>query len=103
MREVRREDTRPPEQAFLGWREDWEWFKSYLEEFIDAGNDRAVVVCRSVGKGRRSGVEVEMVAGEVWGFREGKISSLFIYRDKSEALAAAGLAQQSRDGSGANS
>ena len=81
------------EQAFLGWREDWEWFKSFLEEFIDAGEDRAVVVCRNVGKGRRSGVEVEMVAGEVWGFQDGKIASLFVYRDRKEALGAVGLSE----------
>src|SRR5919108_2880602 len=73
-----RKGRQAAEEAFLGWREDWEWFRSYLEEFIDAGDDRAVVICRNIGKGRRSGVEIEMIAGEVWGFRDGKIASLFV-------------------------
>jgi ketosteroid isomerase-like protein len=76
-------------EGFVEWRKDWESFTSHLEEFIDLGDDRAVVICRNMGKGRMSGAELDMVAGEVWGFRDGKIASLSVYRDKAEALEAA--------------
>jgi ketosteroid isomerase-like protein len=77
--------------GFLGWREQWKEFTSELEEFIDLGGDRAVVVCHSSGVGKHSGIEIDMHAGEIWTFGEGKITSMVLYRDRGEALEAAGL------------
>jgi ketosteroid isomerase-like protein len=79
--------------AFHGWREQWKWFVSELEEFIELDDDRAVVVCHSRGQGRRSGIEIDMHAGEIWAFREGKIAGMVLYRSRQEALEAAGLSE----------
>jgi uncharacterized protein len=60
------------------------------EEFTDAG-DRVVIWYRVVGRGKGSGVEVEMHQGSVWTFREGKIVRVEGYMDRDKALEAAGL------------
>jgi ketosteroid isomerase-like protein len=78
-------------EGFLCWRQEWESFTSELDEFIDLGDDRAVVICRDRGRGRRSGAEIQAQTGEIWAFKDGKISGLFQYRNAEEALEAAGL------------
>jgi ketosteroid isomerase-like protein len=77
--------------GFMGWREQWESFTSNLDEFIDLGDNRAVLIVRNRGRGRRSGVEIDEQAGEIWGFRDGKISSLELFNTPEDALEAAGL------------
>jgi ketosteroid isomerase-like protein len=75
------------------WREvlrGWDDFRTGpIEELIEAG-DQIVVFSRLVGRGRRSGVEVDARRGAVFTFREGKITRLFL-ADREEALEAAGL------------
>jgi ketosteroid isomerase-like protein len=70
--------------------EMWDSFQIEPEEFIDAG-DNVFVASRISGRGR-GGVEAEMRAFAIWTLREGKVS-LFRggYRDRAEALEAAGL------------
>lgn len=71
--------------------EVWEDFEITPLEFIDVG-DNLVVANRISGKGRGSGVEVEMVLFGVCTFREGKVLRLTGgFRDQGEALEAAGL------------
>jgi ketosteroid isomerase-like protein len=71
--------------------EMWEDFQITPLEFIDAG-DSLVVANRISGKGRRSGVEVDMVLFGVCAFREGKVLRLTGgFRDRGEALKAVGL------------
>jgi ketosteroid isomerase-like protein len=53
--------------------EMWEDFQIEPEEFVDAG-DNVFVASRMSGRGRGSGVEVEMRAFAVWTLREGKVS-----------------------------
>jgi ketosteroid isomerase-like protein len=70
--------------------EMWDSFQIEPEEFIDAG-DNVFVASRLSGRGR-DGVEAEMRAFAVWTLREGKVSRFRGgYRDRAEALAAAGL------------
>ncbi len=47
------------------------------------------VICRDYGTGRLSGVEIDMSAGEIWGFQEGKVRSVTVFRDCEEAQSAA--------------
>jgi hypothetical protein len=50
------------------------------------------VANRISGRGRDSGVEAEMRTFGIWTFREGKVSRFTGgYRDRAEALKAAGL------------
>jgi ketosteroid isomerase-like protein len=70
--------------------EVWEEFRIVPEEFIDAG-DHVVTRVTIRGKGKGSGVEVTMQLFNIWTFRESKVVRIVGgYRDRSEALAAAG-------------
>jgi ketosteroid isomerase-like protein len=82
-------------EGFKRWVENvdevWERFEAELEEIVD-GADRVVSAVRMSGRGRGSGVEVDMRVFQVWHFREGKLVRLTGgYRDRAEALEAAGL------------
>lgn len=71
--------------------EVWENFEIEPQEFIDAG-DHVVAAVRISGKGRGSGVKVGMELFNVWTLRDGKVMKLTGgYRDRAEALQAAGL------------
>jgi ketosteroid isomerase-like protein len=61
-------------------------------EYIDAG-DNLIVMTRTVGKGRGSGVEVDATVAHVWTIRDGKAHRLRLLGDRGEALEAAGLSE----------
>jgi ketosteroid isomerase-like protein len=82
-------------EGFLRWirsvEEIWDQFDVLPEEFIDAG-DQVVVAIRRSGKGKGSGVAVDMLTFNIWAFRDGKVWRLIGgYRNREEALEAAGL------------
>ena len=64
------------------------------QEFIDAG-ELVVMPLQWWGRGRLSGVEVAERRGETWVFtvRDGTIAAVQEYRNKREALEAAGLSE----------
>src|SRR5918912_1009390 len=64
------------------------WFEP--ERVLDAG-DRVVVLVRVVAEGGVSGIPTERETAHVWTARHGRLSSIQIYRDRAEALEAAGL------------
>jgi ketosteroid isomerase-like protein len=68
----------------------WAEFRFEPERFIGAG-DQVVVFVRFVGKGRASGVPIELPVGHVWTIRDGRLKSCRAYRDRSDALEAVGL------------
>ena len=65
-------------------------FEIELEEIVDAG-DEIVVIAHQKGIGRASGAAVEKRLPQVWTVRDGKAVRWRIYRERAEALAAAGL------------
>jgi ketosteroid isomerase-like protein len=67
----------------------WEEIRFEPLEYIDAG-EKVVVTARLVGRGKKSGVEVNRTWAYVWTLRDGKALSLVGYDDRAEALAAAG-------------
>jgi ketosteroid isomerase-like protein len=70
--------------------EIWENLRVEPEELIDAG-DNVVAVVRMSGKRRLGGMKDEVQVVTVWTLREGKVLRYTGYRDRSEALEAAGL------------
>jgi ketosteroid isomerase-like protein len=70
--------------------EAWGEFHVEIEDVLSAG-DEVVVLVRSIARGRASGAEVDSRAAWVVDVREGKITRLRLYRDRSQALEAAGL------------
>ena len=78
---------------WLDWLEPWETYRVDIDELIDVG-ERVVVLDRD--HGRREGVdeEIELIGATVLTFREGKVARWEFYADRTEALAAAGLADR---------
>jgi uncharacterized protein len=81
-------------RRFIGQVDEmWETFDLEVEELVDGG-DRVVTGVRIAGRGRGSGIEVEMHVFNVWTLRGGKVLRYEGgYRDRKEALEAAGLSE----------
>jgi ketosteroid isomerase-like protein len=71
-------------------RNAWAEWQFDAERLLDAG-DRVVVFVRAVGKGRASGVPIEMNNAHVVTILNGRIKSIRVYRDRQQALEAVGL------------
>jgi uncharacterized protein len=88
--------SRSGPQGFLrGAEEAREAFDDYVvepKEFIDAG-DAVIVPVRISGRGRGSGVKLDMDLVHRWVLRDGKAIRNEIHRTVAEALEAAGLSE----------
>jgi ketosteroid isomerase-like protein len=74
------------------WLESWEGHQIDLEEMKDGGD--SVVACMHLtGRGKRSGVEVDLRVYMHFKLRDGKIVYIYEYADRGEALEAAGLSE----------
>ena len=70
------------------WYEAWDDVTAVLVELFDAG-DHVITVLNYRGRGRASGIEVEMahMAG-AWTIRQGQVVRVAWFRTRAEALAA---------------
>lgn len=71
--------------AFDDWREE-------IEAIRDLGG-HVLVAARQMGRGKRSGVEVEFRYALLYQVEDGKISSMTFYDGVADALAAVGLSE----------
>ena len=71
-------------------RATWGEWRFESERFVDAG-DRIVVFGQILVEGEASGVPIDFETTHVWTVRGGRAKSLHAYRDRAEALEAAGL------------
>jgi ketosteroid isomerase-like protein len=60
-------------------------------EFIEVPEDRVLFSFRQTGRGRESGVPVEIHAFELVTIRDGKVRKAELFRHRADALEAAGL------------
>jgi ketosteroid isomerase-like protein len=72
--------------------EVWEDFRSELEDLFEAG-DHVVAFVRISGRGRASGLEIDVRVGQTFSFKDGRIVASRYYGDRTEALQAAGLSE----------
>ena len=75
------------------WEADWERLETVPEEFIDAG-DNVVVTVHYSGRGRASGIEFDERLFDVYTLRERKCVRKLEFRDRSQALEAAGCEEK---------
>jgi|SRR5208283_1625244 len=80
------------EDYFGELRETWEEFRYVADDIRDLG-DSVLTLGRLEGRGRGSGVLVELPIGSISDYREGKCWRLRAFGDHGEALRAAGLAE----------
>jgi ketosteroid isomerase-like protein len=71
--------------------EAWKSLKVETEEFRDLGANRVLVAGRLRGRGRASGVELDVPAAWVLEIRGSRVCAFHAYTSRTEALEAAGL------------
>ena len=74
------------------WLENWEGHQVDVEEMKDRA-DSVVACLHPTGRGKMSGVEVDLRLYVHFKLRGGKMVYLYEYADRSEALEAAGLSE----------
>ena len=80
-------------QFFRAWLEPFDSFHSHAQEFIDAGH-AVLVRARQGGRGKQSGVEVEMPSfWQVYRVDAGLVSRIVVYTNEADALKAVGLTE----------
>jgi ketosteroid isomerase-like protein len=83
---------------FVGFAEDfrsaWDDVVVKALEFIEGPDDRVVTLIRQSGRGRESGVPIEIHYFFVWTIRDGKVRTTEYFRHRADAREAAGLSEQ---------
>ena len=79
-------------EAFSIWPEQWDDYRIEIRRTAELG-DYVVIVTRTSGRGKQSGVEVEMDISFVFILRNEKIVEMQIFMREDQALAAAGLSE----------
>jgi ketosteroid isomerase-like protein len=75
---------------FREWYAAWENTQNDLDELIDAG-EYVVSVMTQRGRGRASGIEVDLEQYAVWSIRDGKVVHVIWFLTRKEAYEAVGL------------
>jgi ketosteroid isomerase-like protein len=78
---------------FEDWGAAWAEYSVEPEEFIDADDDRVILVLRLYVTGRGSGVKVERQDAMVTTVRDGKIVRVDYYNSKQQGLESVGLSE----------
>jgi ketosteroid isomerase-like protein len=79
--------------ALYEWLEVWDAYEVGVEDILVADDGRVVSLAWQRGKGRESGLVMEMVWAQISTLRDGKIVRIDNYDDRSEALEAVGLSE----------
>jgi ketosteroid isomerase-like protein len=83
-----------PDQFVEFWealRSAWDGLTLDALECIDAPPDRVLTLTRQSGRGRESGVPLDVHSFHLWTVRDHKICALELFRHRADALEAAGL------------
>jgi len=79
------------------WLEYWDGYREDVEETLDLG-DVVVLLVRTQGRGRRSGIPMDERHAEVHQFENGLVVRITVYASYPDALAAAGLVDETSGG-----
>ena len=79
-------DTKTPNPRLQTWLGPWDSWRCEAEDFLTCG-EFVVVLTRYRGRGRASGVEVDVEGAHVWKLRDGKAVRLEVIADRKLALA----------------
>jgi ketosteroid isomerase-like protein len=73
--------------------EPWQEIRREPEEIIDLGGDQVLVLFRLTGRGKGSGIEIDLRGGDLLTVRGGRLARWMAYTDRAQALEAAGLSE----------
>jgi ketosteroid isomerase-like protein len=77
--------------AWRDWLQPWETYHTTVEDVIDAGQGRVLVLTRDHAFPKGAEAEVYFVGAPIWTVRDGKVARIEFYWNRDEGLAAAGL------------
>jgi len=77
--------------AWLDWLGPWVSYRTEIEDLIDAGEGRVVVLTHDFARPEGVEAEVSFEGAPVWTVRNGKVARIDFYWDRAAGLAAAGL------------
>ena len=80
-------------EAFAVWPEQWEDFRVELLRIAAAPAGKVIATVRNRGRGKQSGVEVDMEFSFVFTIRDAKITEWQLLVREADALEAAGLSE----------
>jgi ketosteroid isomerase-like protein len=80
------------QDAWIAWFEAFEQVEFDIEEILDADDD-VLTSIRMSGRGRGSGLYVEQSIAVVWTVHDRRVVRVRAYRERDEALEAAGLSE----------
>jgi ketosteroid isomerase-like protein len=80
-------------EALAIWPEQWDEYRIELLRVDPAPGGKVFVAQRSSGRGKQSGIEVDMDFSFVFTIREGKISEWRLFMHEEQAVEAAGLSE----------
>jgi ketosteroid isomerase-like protein len=80
-------------EAFAIWPEQWDDYRIEISRIVADPGDYVVVATQSRGRGKQSGVEVQMDFTFVLTVRDGKVVEWEIFVNEDQALEAAGLSE----------
>jgi uncharacterized protein len=72
------------------WLSPWEDWRCEAEDYVTSG-EYVVALTRYTGRGKESGVSVDVQGAHLWQIRDGKAVQLVVYSSRDRALAAAGV------------
>jgi ketosteroid isomerase-like protein len=78
--------------AMLEWTSTWEGWEMDVEDYLDAGHDRVVVLWNERGRAKGSGVPLVQAGTTVCTVREGLIVAMVVNVDRDATLRGLGLA-----------
>jgi ketosteroid isomerase-like protein len=78
-------------EAFAVWPEQWEDFRIEILRIAAAPGGKVIATVRNWGRGKQSGIEVDMEFSFVFAIRDAKITEWQLFVQEDEALEAAGL------------
>ena len=79
------------ERFLTEWLEVWDQYEIAVDEIIAAPDGRVVSLITQRGVGRDSGLPLHMESAQITTVRDGKVTRIDNYDDRSEASEAAGL------------
>jgi ketosteroid isomerase-like protein len=78
--------------AWLDWLEPWDSYHAGVDDVIDVGGGRVVVLTHDRARPKGASAEVKFLGAPVWTVRGGKLACIEFYFNRAEGLAAVGLA-----------
>ncbi|HEX5224984.1 MAG TPA: nuclear transport factor 2 family protein [Solirubrobacteraceae bacterium] len=77
--------------AWLDWLLPWKSYSAGVEDVIDAGDGRVVVLTHDHARPKDSDAEFSFTGAPVWTVRDGKVARIEFYWNRDEGLKAVGL------------